>query len=915
MNEPPDNAKGIKILLTENAGMCFGVKRALSLALDAAQDSTFTDSPVYVVGQLIHNPQVSGRLAEQGIKEITEEGLKKIPGRGGVFIIPSHGKGPQVYDIVKNREGSIIDAVCPFVRQALEKARKARDEGYFLLIYGDGDHDEVKGYGDWLGDGYRIVLDFEEELKDWPPPPKLAVMAQTTANQDGFGKLLNWLQDRDFHPLILDTICGAAGGRREAAKKIALQAGAMLVVGGKNSANTVQLAEYCAKLTQKTYLIETRDDIVPEWFRGVRSVGITAGASTPEWIIEEVVDMMEEFKDQEFTAEPEESQDQVSAPESEVSPEVSPQDEAESPVAQEGEGEPEAAQENEPASEEVLTGEAGPETVQQEEAGPETDQQAETEPEAVPQEEPTPEAVQLAEPEPEAAPQEETDPEAEADFSEMEAEMGYLDFHPGDIIKGTVVKVSSDEVLVDIGYKSEGIIPTFELAFTKVDPTTVVKVGDEISVEVLKEDRDGNIVLSRKNALFEEKINLLEELFEKGEPIKATVIDVVKGGLLVDVGMRGFVPASHVERGFVKDLSEYLKKELDFKILELNRSGRKVILSRKALLEEEYQKNKETFWNNIEEGQTRKGVVKRLTDFGAFVDIGGCDGLLHVSEMGWGKVGKPYDVVSINDEIEVYVLKVDRDKEKVSLSLKKLLPNPWDLASEKYKVGEIYEGTVMRGASFGAFIQLEPSLEGLAHISQLARFRVNKVEDVLTEGMIVPVKILDIDLDKRRISLSVKEVIDLPRLVKDEAGQEASPVEEYAGEAAIETVEETISETVADAIGESVAEALAEAVAASAAIAAKEAMDEAVADVVAEEAIEQAAEVALEAVSELVAEEIAEEIAEEVAEEIAGEAVEELIEGAAEAYVEAVAEEMIEEAVAGIIAEEIATEAEEEGEE
>ena len=253
-------------------------------------------------------------------------------------------------------------------------------------------------------------------------------------------------------------------------------------------------------------------------------------------------------------------------------------------------------------------------------------------------------------------------------------------------------------------------------------------------------------------------------VFEKGEPVTATVIDVVKGGLLVDVGMRGFVPASHVERGFVKDLNEYLNKTLDFKILELNRHGKKVILSRKALLEEEYKKAKEAFWDSVEEGQTRKGVVKRLTDFGAFIDVGGCDGLLHVSEMGWGKVGKPSDVVSIGDEVEVYVLKADREKEKVSLSLKKLIPNPWDVASDKYEVGQVYTGKVMRSAPFGAFIQLEPGLEGLAHISQLAKFRVNKVEEVLTEGMEVPVKILDIDMEKKRISLSVKEAIDLPKL-------------------------------------------------------------------------------------------------------------------------------------------------------
>jgi 4-hydroxy-3-methylbut-2-enyl diphosphate reductase len=223
-------------------------------------------------------------------------------------------------------------------------------------------------------------------------------------------------------------------------------------------------------------------------------------------------------------------------------------------------------------------------------------------------------------------------------------------------------------------------------------------------------------------------------------------------------------------------LDDYLKQTLDFKILELNRGGRKVILSRKAWLEDEYRRAKCLFWDSVEEGQVRKGTVKRLTDFGAFVDIGGCDGLLHVSEMGWGKVAKPSDVVAINDDVEVYVFKVDREKEKVSLSLKKLIPNPWETAAEKYQAGEIYTGKVMRSAPFGAFIQLEPGLEGLAHISQLAGFRVNKVEDVLVEGMEVQVKVLEVDLDKRRISLSVKEAMDLPRLEREEAPVKAKGV-------------------------------------------------------------------------------------------------------------------------------------------
>ena len=839
----------MKVTVADHAGMCFGVRRALDVARQAARDAQDAGKTVWVVGQLVHNRQVSAWLSDLGIGELTEEDLPPASETGTICIIPSHGRGPWVYDIAQERGFPLIDAVCPFVRQALEAALSARKEGYFVLIYGSAGHDEVNGYRQWLGTDCLVVKDYWEELEGRILPERLAVMTQTTADREAFDRFVDWLRENGYDPLVINSVCKATAERREAAEKLALRTDAMLVIGGANSANTANLAEYCKKYSPKTYCIESSKDIDFRYLYGIKSIGITAGASTPDWIIKEVVDMMEEFKGQDLEGQEtealqEDSREEDFARQDEVSEAIevsedAPED-AQPAVAESAEKDaaqeaaqpaweapsydapvyeaPAEAQTDEPAAEpvpEASPDEAGQDALQRELAEQE--------------------ALRLAAEEQEAALRDQAEKEAEADYSELVTGIGLIEFHPGDIIKGTVVKISSDEVLVDIGYKSEGIIPVYELAFTKVDPNTVVSVGDEISVEVMKEDRDGNLVLSRKNALFEEKIDLLEDLFENGSPIEATVIDVVKGGLLVDVGMRGFVPASHVERGFVKDLSEYLHKTLRFKILELNRSGRKVILSRKTLLEEEYQQAREAFWSNIEEGQTKKGIVKRLTDFGAFVDIGGCDGLLHVSEMGWGKVGRPSDVVSINDEIDVFVLKVDRDKEKVSLSLKKLIPNPWDLASEKYQVGSIYTGKVMRGAAFGAFIQLEPSLEGLAHISQLARFRVNKVEDVLIEGMEVPVKILDIDLEKKRISLSVKEAIDLPRLVKeDEADKAQAGQEAFAGVADDETIE-AFTETGESAGAGTVAEALGEAMAGKVVEAITEAAAGAAADDEAEE--------------------------------------------------------------------------------
>jgi len=347
---------------------------------------------------------------------------------------------------------------------------------------------------------------------------------------------------------------------------------------------------------------------------------------------------------------------------------------------------------------------------------------------------------------------------AEEQMPSMNDDTYFRSFQTGDLVKGKVVKVTSDEVLIEIGGKSEGIVPNSELAYRKVDPRELVAVGDELLVEVLKEDKEGNIILSRKRAVLDEALDKLEKAKAEGSILTARVTEVVKGGLVADVGIRGFVPASQVDRSFVEDLSQYLGKDLRLKVLDMDRDAKKVVLSQKIVLEEEYQQQKKAIWSELAEGQTRKGTVKRLAAFGAFVDLGGVDGLLHVSEMSWTHVKDPAQIVKVGDELEVYILKIDREKEKVSLTLKQLLKSPWELAQEKYQVGQVCEGKVVRIVPFGAFIELEPGLEGLAHISQLSAKRVNKVEDVLKAGQLVKAKILEINEEKKRISLSLKEV-------------------------------------------------------------------------------------------------------------------------------------------------------------
>lgn len=331
---------------------------------------------------------------------------------------------------------------------------------------------------------------------------------------------------------------------------------------------------------------------------------------------------------------------------------------------------------------------------------------------------------------------------------------------PGQIVKGVVVQVGADEVLVDVGAKSEGIIPLRELSCYSVSsPADVVKVGDEIEVAVIKaEDNEGRLILSKERADAERAWVKLNEHLENGEPVEGIVREVVKGGLLVDVGLRAFLPASLVERGYVEDLSKYVGEKIRAKVIELNRSRRKVILSRKAVLEEEAVRRRRELLESLQEGRVVRGVVRRLTNFGAFVDIGGVDGLLHISEMAWYRVNHPSEVVNVGDEVDVMVLRVDRENEKVSLGLKQVLPNPWDNVEEKYPVGSIVKAKVVRLAPFGAFVRLEPGVEGLVHISHLADRHVATPDEVVQEGEEVEVKVLNVDRAEKRIRLSIREV-------------------------------------------------------------------------------------------------------------------------------------------------------------
>jgi small subunit ribosomal protein S1 len=354
------------------------------------------------------------------------------------------------------------------------------------------------------------------------------------------------------------------------------------------------------------------------------------------------------------------------------------------------------------------------------------------------------------------------------------------DFKDGDIVEGEVVKIDRDEVLLDIGYKSEGVIPSKELSIRHdVDPNEVVKVGDRIEALVLqKEDKEGRLILSKKRAQYERAWGRIEEVMKSGQTITGPVIEVVKGGLILDIGLRGFLPASLVDLRRVRDLHPFVGQELECKIIELDRNRNNVVLSRRAFLEESQSEGRKKFLEGLQKGERRKGSVSSIVNFGAFVDLGGVDGLVHVSELSWKHVDHPSEVVAVGQEVEVEVLDVDLERERVSLSLKATQEDPWKEFERRYKAGEVIDGQVTKLVPFGAFVRVAPGIEGLVHISELSHEHVDSPESVLSVGDEVRVKVIDVDVNRRRVSLSMRQVSGdrgRPTEIEVEAEPEPTP--------------------------------------------------------------------------------------------------------------------------------------------
>lgn len=637
----------MSIILAENAGFCFGVKRAVEEALKAAEEH---NCKVYTFGPLIHNNDVVDYLKENGIFEIEIDHIDELHS-GDIIIIRSHGVPEDTLNKLSEKGLKIIDATCPYVSNIQRKVKKYYSEGYKIVIVGDSAHPEVIGINGWCNNSALISKEGEnlENLSG-----KVCVVSQTTEKEENWEKVLNVIIKCCKEFIAFNTICNATSVRQKSANEISKKVDLMVVLGGKHSSNTNKLYEICSRNCKNTILVENAGEIPEEIIHSktIKKIGVTAGASTPEWIIKEAILKMNNFEN-----------------------------------------------------------------------------------------------------------------------LEMNEQLEYMNNNEvqvriGEKIKGTVLAVNENEVFMNIGYKVDAVLPREEI--TKDENVRLndhFNVGDTVEAKVLKiRNEDGYVVLSRLVMERDEAYKFLNQAYTDGTPVTVTVKEVVNGGLVAGYkGIRIFIPASHVELFHVENLEDYLNKDLEIKIIEYGqeRKTTKIVGSRRELLKVEKEKKEAEAWQSLNVGDVIEGEVKRLTDFGAFVDVKGVDGLLHVSEISWGRLNRPADVLKVGDVVKASIIDLDPEKKKISLSMKALTEDPWNNADVKYPVDSIVLGKVARFAKFGAFVELEPGVDALVHISQISHKKINKPSDVLEIGQQIKAKILDVDKENKRVALSIKEAEEI----------------------------------------------------------------------------------------------------------------------------------------------------------
>ncbi len=664
-----------EIIIAKTAGFCFGVKRAVDMAEKAAAQY----GNCKCLGPLTHNEDVVKKLESLGI--VTVESTDEV-NHGDNIIIRSHGAKKEELESLFEKSCNIIDATCPYVAKIHRYIENTNKTGGTVLIFGERNHPEIKAAASLCKRTFVFeneselaeILENNPELRE----KQVTVASQTTAEREKFEININLIEKQCTNAKIFDTICNTTIERQHEARELASECDAMVVIGGRHSANSRRLADICREHNKAVFFIQNADELDTEPLRCCNKIGITAGASTPEWIIKEVNrKMSEEIKTVDNT---------VGANESE-----SLNTTVEAPKA--------------------------------------------------------------------AAPEEA--PEMEKSFEEL-LESTIVTLHTGEKVKGIVAAISQTEVSVDLEAKQSGYIQLSELSD---DPSAnvndIVKVGDEIEAYVMRvNDVDGTVMLSKKRLDSAKAWENMTEARNSRAVVEGTVIEENKGGVVVMVkGIRVFVPAS--QSGLPKDtpMTELVKQKVRLRITEVNQPHHRVVGSIRAVQYEERKAKAEAIWNEIEVGKRYHGVVKSLTSYGAFVDIGGIDGMVHVSELSWRRIHQPSEVVSVGDELDVYVISFDRENKKISLGYKDPNDNPWVKFMNNYKVGDTAEVKVVKLMTFGAFAEILPGVDGLIHISQITDRRIGKPGDVLSEGDIVKVKIINIDEENKKISLSIRALM------------------------------------------------------------------------------------------------------------------------------------------------------------
>ncbi len=671
----------MELIVANTAGFCFGVNNAVKIVFDLASKS---DKQIYTFGPIIHNEQVVAKLEKEGVITVNSPQEPEAPAR---VVIRAHGVGPDIIGGLRDNGLDIVNATCPYVKKIQKLVSEKFSEGYQIIIIGDKNHPEIIGINGWCNNS-AYIIETDEQVTSLPDTEKnICVVAQTTFIREKWEKIIKSLNKRFENVIKFDTICNATDKRQAEADKISREVDMVLVIGDQNSSNTNKLYEICKKNCERTYKIQTASEIPPVDIKKIKKIGITAGASTPDWVIKEVIHKMSELDKQDF----------------------------------------------------------------------------------------------------------------EMSFADA-FESSLVTLTTGQITKGRIIGYNQSEVFVDLGFKSDGIIPMQEFSDDPdFNPEKSLKVGEEIDVFVVRvNDGEGNVVLSKKKVDAVKGWDVIESAFETKKPVTVKITEKVNGGVIGNAsGVKVFIPASQISDRFVKELSEFVKQVLQVQIIELNKQKRKVVGSARVLIEKNKESASSEIWSNIEIGKTYKGIVKSLMDFGAFVDIGGVDGLVHLSELSWNKIKHPSEVVKVGDEITVSVIEFDKDKKRISLGYKKQDDNPWNKAAEKYEVGNVINGKVVRLVPFGAFVEIEQGVDGLVHISQISNVRLGKPGDVLKVGQMVEAKITELDVEAKKISLSIKEVnpIDPVGAKKEEAA--AEPGEELPTEHK-EDMTNTIGESLSD---------------------------------------------------------------------------------------------------------------------